>query len=334
MKAASSDLRPPAPQPASSRGARARTPLVTVGLPVFNSSRYLRQSLESLLGQTFSDFVLLISDNASTDSTRDICSEYAAHDSRIRYHRNDRNIGNPRNFNRIARLTATPYLKWSTADDYWHPDFLEKAVAVMEADRSVALCYPQATLVDANGLDPRPYDDVLHLVEEDPAYRFLAVISRIKLVHQHLGLIRMSCLRRTRLLGAYIGSDVNLLAELSLYGKFVELAQRMYFRRIHERSGSWKRGDARHQRKHYFGPDRRDERLPTWRMDLGFLLAVQRAPIPMLSRLRIYPTLAKRVVWHRHALIGELMDGPLAFKNTLGPDTEGIGRVTVTRGEP
>jgi len=203
----------------------------------------------------------------------------------------------------------------------------------MEANPSAALCYPQATLVDANGLDPRPYDDVMHLIDEDPVQRFLKVVNRIRLVHQHLGLVRMAHLRRTRLLGTHIGSDINLLAELSLYGKFIELPQRMFFRRIHERSGSWKRDDALHQRKHYFGSNRRDERLPTWRMDLGFVIAVQRATLPIRCKLRIYPTLAKRIVWHRHALIEELMQGPLTLKRTLEADTEAHGRATVTRSD-
>ena len=82
-------------------------PLVTIGLPVYNSETYLRQSLDSLLAQTHSDFVLIISDNASTDGTADICRSYAKKDSRIRYYRNTENIGLPRNFNRIAKLTMT-----------------------------------------------------------------------------------------------------------------------------------------------------------------------------------------------------------------------------------
>ena len=176
-------------------------PLITVGLPVYNSERYLRQSLDSLLAQTYSDFVLIISDNASTDRTAQICREYAAVDPRIRYFRNETNIGNPRNFNRVSDLATTRYLKWSTADDFWQPTFLEEALRLMEADSSIALCYPQAVLVNAEGGDPKNFDDVLNLVQEDPADRFLALIRNIKLAHQHLGIIRMSYLRQTHLLG-------------------------------------------------------------------------------------------------------------------------------------
>ena len=89
----------------------ADSPLVTIGLPVYNSERYLEESLKSLLAQTYSEFVLIISDNASTDGTPAICQKYADADPRVKYYRNDSNIGNPGNFNRIFELCKTRYLK-------------------------------------------------------------------------------------------------------------------------------------------------------------------------------------------------------------------------------
>ncbi len=253
--------------------------LITVGLPVYNSERYLRQSLDSLLAQTFPHFVLVISDNASTDNTAQICQHYAAADSRIQYSRNEANIGNPRNFNRVAGLAETRYLKWSTADDFWEPSFLERALEVMERDPAIALCYPQAVLVDADGRNPKNYDDVLHLLQEDPADRFLAVLDKIKLAHQHLGLIRMSHLHQTQLLGAYVASDINLLAELSLYGKFFELPHRLYFRRFHQDSGSWKRGDAEHEAKRYHASGGDASVSTSGAATLEFFSAVRRSPL-------------------------------------------------------
>ena len=283
------------------------SPLITIGLPVYNSERYLRQSLDSLLAQTRSDFVLVISDNASTDGTARICREYAAADSRIKYSRNDTNIGNPRNFNRVFELTTTRYLKWSTADDFWDASFLERALDVMEHDSTVALCYPQAVLVDADGGNPTNYDDVLHLVQENPADRFLALIVSIKLAHQHLGLIRMSHLRQTHLLGTHVASDINLLAELTLYGKFYELPHRLFFRRFHEDSGSWKRGDPDHEAKRYHASAAGPVRFQKWRSELGFVSAVNRSPLPLTSKLRIYRHLLRRMVWHRGSLTSELL---------------------------
>jgi glycosyltransferase involved in cell wall biosynthesis len=283
------------------------SPLVTIGLPVFNSERYIRQSLDSLLAQTYTNFVMVVSDNASTDGTAQICKQYAAADSRVKYFRNDVNIGNPRNFNRVFELASTRYLKWSTADDFWAPTFLERAMEIMEGDSSIALCYPQAILVDADGANPTDYDDVLHLVQEDPADRFLALITRIKLAHQHLGLIRMSHLRQTHLLGAYVASDINLLAELTLYGKFFEMPQRLFFRRFHKDSGSWKRGNAEHEARRYHAARvGRAAGLKKWRGHLGFFSAVSGSPLPLSSKMRIYRHLARRMIWDYRDLAWEL----------------------------
>ncbi len=280
--------------------------LITIGLPVYNSERYVRQSLDSLLAQTFRDFVLIISDNASTDGTAQICQQYAARDARIKYFRNETNIGNPRNFNRVARLTKTRYLKWSTADDFWEQGFLERALEVMERDATIALCYPQAVLVDADGRNPQNYDDVLHLVQEDPVDRFVALLDSIGLVHQHLGLIRMSDLTRTHLLGAHVASDVNLLAELSLYGKFYELPDRVFFRRFHKDSGSWKRGDLEHERLRYHASGARNIGFNKWHRHLGFFPAVHSSPLPLISKARLYRFLLRRMMWDRRDLRAEL----------------------------
>lgn len=284
----------------------AKTPLVTIGLPVYNSERYLTQSVESLLAQTYRDFVLIINDNASTDGTAAICERFVREDPRVRYFRNEVNIGNPRNFNRVFERCETPYLKWSTADDFWAPTFLERAMEVMENDPTVALCYPQAVLVDATGGNPQNYDDVLHLMQDDPAERFMQLLRTIKLAHQHLGVIRTDFLRRTHLLGVHVGSDINLLAELTLYGKFYELPERLFFRRFHKDSGSWKRGDAAHEARRYHAAARKRIRFATWRAHLLHFASVNSSPLPFASKLRLYGFLLRRATSDRHNLFGEL----------------------------
>jgi glycosyltransferase involved in cell wall biosynthesis len=282
------------------------SPLVTIGLPVYDSEQHLRQSMDSLLAQTYRDFVLIISDNASTDGTARICQQYAESDSRVRYHRNEKNIGNPANFNRVAKLATTKYLKWSTADDFWEPTFLERALAVMEDDETIALCYPKTYIVDADGLNPRPYEDRLHLMHDDPVDRFLTLISTIELAHQHLGVIRASRLHQTRLLGLHVASDINLLAELTLYGKFYELPERLFYRRFHPKSGSWKH-EGKHQVERYLAAGTRRMGFLFWPRHLGFFTAVNRSPIPIRSKLRAYGTLLKGAAWDRKKLLREIV---------------------------
>jgi glycosyltransferase involved in cell wall biosynthesis len=295
----------------SGDGAIPYSPLVTVGLPVYNSERYVRQSLDSLLAQTYRDFTLVISDNASTDGTEQICRQYAATDSRVRYFRNAENIGNPRNFNRVfelaSSLAAPKYLKWSTADDFWAPTFLERALEVMERDPAIALCYPQADFVDANGGSPRPYHDVLHLMQADPYERFKTLLERIVRAHQHLGLIRMSCLRNTHLLGTYMSSDITLLAELSLHGKYYELPETLFFRRFHETSGSWDRGNLAHDLKFYHPTGVKRPRLEKWKAYVGLYGAVNTAPLPWRTKMKCRDYLLRRMYWGRRELMTDLV---------------------------
>ena len=107
-------------------------PRVSIGLTVFNSERYLDESIQSLLSQTFQDFELIISDNASTDRTKDIALTYAARDHRVRYVRNRMNIGVAGNFNQVFRLSSGEFFKWAAYDDLCAPDFLFRCVEVLD----------------------------------------------------------------------------------------------------------------------------------------------------------------------------------------------------------
>ena len=282
------------------------TPLLTIGLPVYNSERFLAQSLESLLNQTFRDFRLIISDNASIDRTAEICKDYASRDKRIAYYRNSTNIGLSANFNRVFTLSASKYFKWSTSDDYWAPTMIEKAVEIMESDDRIALCYPRTTLVNAAGENPEPYEDRLHLISDSPRERFIQLMEQIGLSHQHLGVSRTSMVRRTHMLGAHVGSDINMLAELALYGKFYELPERLFFRRFHEDSSSWARRDKQHQARRYHSASSSQIILTSWRWHLAFFHAVRGAPITFKDRLSLYQYLVRRMRWDRARLAQEL----------------------------
>jgi glycosyltransferase involved in cell wall biosynthesis len=285
-------------------------PPITIGLPVYNREKYLRTALDSLLSQTFGDFELVICDNASTDATAAIGQEYAERDKRVRFFRNDVNIGANRNFNRVFHLSRGKYLKWSTSDDYWAPQTLERLFPIIESDPAIVLCYPKTTICDAAGNPVEPYEDDLHLMEDSPADRFINLLERQRLCHQHLGLIRRDMLARTSLLGDHIACDINLLAELTLYGKFYECPERMFFRRFHAESSSAKKGPNADAVKHQldFTDPRRvlGLRYHRWRGHAAFLKAVARAPLSMRDRWRLYDRVLRGVVWDRQALTREI----------------------------
>src|ERR1700748_1804909 len=104
--------------------AGSRIPEVSIGIPVYNGADFLGAAIESHLGQTFGDFELVISDNASTDGTEELCRGTANQDSRVRYVRQDENIGANANFNEVVRLSRARYYRWAADDDTLSPDYL------------------------------------------------------------------------------------------------------------------------------------------------------------------------------------------------------------------
>ena len=132
---------------------------VSMGMPVYNGERYVAEAIESVLQQTFGDFELVISDNGSTDSTRSICEGYAARDPRVRYFRSDANRGATWNFNRVVELSRGEYFRWAAHDDRIRPEYLERCVAVLDADPEAVLCYTQVEIIDAAGASRGVYQD-------------------------------------------------------------------------------------------------------------------------------------------------------------------------------
>lgn len=116
-------------------------PRLSIGLPVYNGEEYLAESLDALLGQTYGDFELVISDNASTDGTQDICREYAARDARIRYLRQPRNIGATPNHNQVFAECRGELFKWASHDDLYGRDLLRRCVEALDARPEVILAH-------------------------------------------------------------------------------------------------------------------------------------------------------------------------------------------------
>jgi len=113
------------------------TPLLTICMPVFNSEKTLHQSLNSLLKQTFQNFKLIISDNASTDLTQKICEDYIKKDKRIEYFRQKKNYGSLKNSNSILEKVKTKYFILAASDDLWHIDFIKKNIEVLESNEKI-----------------------------------------------------------------------------------------------------------------------------------------------------------------------------------------------------
>ena len=215
---------------------RSGAPLISIGLPVFNGQDYLPTALNCLLSQDFDDFELIISDNASTDATEAICQQAAAADPRIRYYRNDRNIGASANYKRVYNLSRGVFFKWASHDDECHPSLLRRCLETFEcASDKTVLVFPRAVIIDEVGQVVEVSPDGVDGSRPRPADRLASLMAHGKYGHPLWGLIRSDALRRTRLMG-HVEADHVLLAELALLGEMIEIPEFLHRQRRHAQS--------------------------------------------------------------------------------------------------
>jgi glycosyltransferase involved in cell wall biosynthesis len=297
-----------------------RTPAVTIGVPVWNGARHLEQCLDSLLAQTYDDIEIVISDNASTDCTPEICRAYCARDERVSYHRQPANIGAAANYNFLLDQARGELFKWAAHDDVCAPEFVERCVAALDASPSDVLAFPKTTFIDATGGVLGKHDapmcwrnDVtavgrLHdLLVGDLVLGDYRATLLLKCLPQ-FGVIRRSALERTRIMGNYGSSDVVLLVELALLGGFADVDEYLFFSRVHE--GSSLRANATAADLARWYDPRRGAHFPMpWTVVLtGIIGAVLRSSLPLQEKTRALALVRRWFFAHRRWRIigGEL----------------------------
>ena len=260
-------------------------PLVSIGLPVYNGERFLAQALDSLLGQTLGDLELIISDNASTDRTPEICADYAVRDARIRYTRQESNRGAMWNFNFVALQARGQYFKWASANDFCDPWLLEKCVDVLRGDPGAVLCHGRTCIVDEDTGEQTPFAGDVCATDARPSERFRMVARSLKLNNPLFSVTRLDVLRRTPLVRRYFSGDLVLTMELALYGRIVLLPEILLYRRFGPRTWSM-RLSRTDMRAFLFADSSGEPGFPWWRRRIDLVRAVLRAPMSESEKLR------------------------------------------------
>lgn len=207
---------------------------VSLGLPVYNGENFIAEAIQSLLDQDFADFELIITDNASTDRTAEICRAFAASDCRIRYFPNGRNLGAGPNFNRAFELSCGTYFKWCAHDDLISRNFLKEAVRVLDEKASAVIAYPTLQGIDRHGaLTPYREGGLPDMGGWSPASRFRTFATELGCDAAVFGLCRRGALALTSLHESYYGSDRALLAEMALLGEFIHVPNAILYNRDH-----------------------------------------------------------------------------------------------------
>jgi len=282
-----------------------KPPLISIGIPAYNAAIHIGCTLEGLLAQSFGDFELIVSDNASTDTTRDVVESYMLRDARIRYERQPVNIGANPNYSHLVRRARGEFFKWSSSSDWSAPDFLERCLDQLLAHDDTVLVAPRTFLFQDSPGKSEEYASDIEVLDDVPSGRFARLYSTLALNNAINGLIRMSALRRTRLVDTYRGADIVLMGHLALLGKFRLLDQRLFYRRmepatataLQDTAGIWKHHYPKRSARTLFQGSKRQS---------GLVWAALSAPMPVRERLRTLTLVAKIGYWERTFLREDL----------------------------
>lgn len=285
----------------------ADAPLVSIGVPVYNGGEYLEASLRSLLDQSYRTIELVISDNASTDGSGAICERMAAQDPRIVYVRQSENIGGVGNHNKVRELSRGRYFMWGSSDDLWQPSYVERCVQVLESRPDVVLAYAVNARIDEQGQRINEVPPGPPLDSDSVLDRFVALTDIWRVIEPFYGVIRKSALDRTAMMIRHPGFDRILLAELGLLGKFVQLPEPLYLRRVHAQQ-SINAYPSLRSRYRWINPDAKGRMVwPHVSYGLHFAKAAWRSAPALRGRAACLKHMVRWCHWHRQQLWEDLI---------------------------
>lgn len=207
-------------------------PRLSVGLPVYNGANYLAESFDALLGQSFEDFELIVSDNASTDDTAEICRHYEKQDFRVRYFRQERNVGLAPNHNFTVDQARGELFKWGSNDDLYGRDLLKLCVEALDEHPQVVLAHSWTAMIDGAGNVTRADPYPLNTASPSAPERFRSMLFDDG-GDDDGGIIRTDVLRRVSRKDSYHHADRTIITEIGLHGPFYQVPDWLYFRRDH-----------------------------------------------------------------------------------------------------
>jgi len=271
------------------------TPLVSVGMPVYDEAKWIRRAVESWLAQDYPNFEIILADNASTDGTAQICREYAARDPRIRLVENPYNIGPVRNHKLVFEISRGKYFTWAGGHDYVHPAFISKTVDVLDANDAVAMCTLRSEFRDEEDVCWRTTAGGLDSCGMPPHERFKKLVTHVTTgggtASVFYALYRREILSSVMDFKKKLGSDVILLSQIALLGEIFQLDDILYYRFVPRDRG----GKERLQRhvKQIVGDDgfTIDAQLPYTGMLFGYMQVIEASNLPLADRQSMMQTI-------------------------------------------
>jgi len=221
--------------------------LITIGIPVFNGENFIEKCINSVLNQTFKDFELLISDNASTDKTFEICKKFEASDKRIKYFRQSNNIGALNNFHYLLKESRGDYFAFLAVDNYYQNNYLKKCISILEISKNIVGVMGKVKIDEGYqdsfskekkmlkklGLSYRPLQEIF--IEGDYDTRIKICLRKIPW-QLFYSLFRTEELRKSFSDEFFVGSDATLLLNIVKFGEIKTINDTTFFSYPHGES--------------------------------------------------------------------------------------------------
>ena len=292
----------------------ASRPRVSIGVAIYNEAKFLRSTLDSVLAQDFTDFELIISDNASTDGTQEISLEYVARDPRVSYHRNETNVGATENFNLVFKYATGEYFMWMGGHDLCAPNYVSRCLAVLESDPALVQCNSVTQHMSQEG---RELGRALRQVDT----RGKSIFVRANLILWQVSnfdvysLFRTDALKRTRLLCRVAGPDFLLGYELALLGTTAIIPEPLYFMRDNraERLPAADRVTRKEDLQERLYPKGTPSagRFPHLRYLMEVMRAVKLAPLPWWLRIALWLSIPPSDLFRFYPYVPEFIRRPV-----------------------
>ena len=269
-------------------------PRVSIGIPVFNGENFLEDAIRSVLAQSYQDLELVIADNASTDRTAEIGRDFAASDGRVRYLRNERNLGAAPNYNLVWEQSRGSLFKWLSHDDRILPEFVAQTVAALDAEPDAVLANGLVEYIDAQGKVFAHYPSVLGAAGgPSPAQRFAAMVLRSHSCVDFFGMVRREAMQGSLLHASFHGGDRAFLAQMALRGRLLQLQRPLVQMREHQSRYTRNQADARDRLLWHDSSLKRAATMPTLHLYRQYFHLVQQEQLSPAERRRCLLVLAR-----------------------------------------
>ncbi|MBL4580300.1 MAG: glycosyltransferase [Flavobacteriales bacterium] len=259
-------------------------PSIGIGLPVYQNEQFLAATLDSILAQSYTEFVVYLSEDQSNDKTADICLQYAAMDPRIRYSQNATNLGEIGNYQKVLDLADTDYFMFARGHEILPANLLNDCIEILENDKDVVLAFAKTIWIDEQG-NHLPKKNLPHFDTRGCDVAARCALTFWGKYEAFYGVTRTATMKSIKALEPIVATDLIMLFEMSLLGTFANINAGTRYRRYYYSNESYADRIKRYQRTLYQQLSFMDRHFPFIKVPIKLIACAFRSPQPFSTKL-------------------------------------------------